>query len=97
MKRAFLFPSAALNDRIEIGQEGGEEDWLGACKSPQENQYAHCSLQLTYQHMPATSAWWLKQSAGTTGTLAKPCLLTQHATWLPVSAGLLHHITEYYL
>lgn len=26
MKQAFLFPSAAPNDRIEIGQEGGEED-----------------------------------------------------------------------
>lgn len=72
MMQEFLFPSAALNDRIEIGQEGGEEDWLGARTSPQENQYAHCSLQLTYQHMPATSAWRLKQSAATTGTLASP-------------------------
>lgn len=32
--------------------------------SPQENQYAHCSLQLTYQPMPATSC--------TTGTFASP-------------------------
>lgn len=73
MKQAFLFPSAAPNDRIEIRQEGGEEDWLGACKSPQENQYAHRSLQLTYQHMADASAWWLKQSAATTSTLANPC------------------------
>lgn len=47
MNNAFLLPSAALNDSIEMWWGGVAKDWLGACNSPQENRYTHCSQQLT--------------------------------------------------
>lgn len=78
MKQAFLFPSAAPNDRTEIGREGGEEDWLGARLHRKINM-----LTAVYNWLASTCqpAWRLKQSAATTGGLAKACFLTQHAPW----------------